>query len=247
VTQSSVGWVQIVSADPPIVLFTRLSDQRPNIDQGYGGWTEVARPRRPTLSVWIGSPALRMSLPLLFDRWREGDSIEGQLADLETLAAPSAADGAPPRIRLSAQGGIVPRQEKTWVIDNLTWGDGALTNRDGDRIRQQVTLSLLEYVRDVRVDEDSAALRHRLLAATAASKAGAKKKRVKAKAKTGGGTGGTRAATRAAASPGFGTGEDLATIAARELGDAARWIELAQLNGLRDPRAVTTGQVLRLP
>jgi nucleoid-associated protein YgaU len=39
----------------------------------------------------------------------------------------------------------------------------------------------------------------------------------------------------------------LLAIAARELGDADRWVELAELNGLRDPRAITPGQVIRLP
>jgi nucleoid-associated protein YgaU len=31
------------------------------------------------------------------------------------------------------------------------------------------------------------------------------------------------------------------------LGDARRWREIADLNGIRDPRAITVGQVLRLP
>jgi nucleoid-associated protein YgaU len=32
-----------------------------------------------------------------------------------------------------------------------------------------------------------------------------------------------------------------------ELGDASRWVEIAHLNGLRDPRATTPGKVIRLP
>ena len=36
-------------------------------------------------------------------------------------------------------------------------------------------------------------------------------------------------------------------IAARELGNPARWREIAELNGLRDPYRLTYGQVLKLP
>jgi nucleoid-associated protein YgaU len=42
-------------------------------------------------------------------------------------------------------------------------------------------------------------------------------------------------------------GEDLLSVAARELGDASRWHEIADLNGIRDPRAITRAQVIRLP
>ena len=45
----------------------------------------------------------------------------------------------------------------------------------------------------------------------------------------------------------FGAGESLVEIAADELGDASRWREIAELNGLRDPQAISPGQVLRLP
>ena len=44
-----------------------------------------------------------------------------------------------------------------------------------------------------------------------------------------------------------GLGDDLLSVAARELGDADRWVEIAQLNGIRDPRTIAEGQVLRLP
>jgi len=42
-------------------------------------------------------------------------------------------------------------------------------------------------------------------------------------------------------------GDSLSTIAARRLGNAARWPEIAQRNRLRDPSALLVGQVLDLP
>lgn len=237
-----VGYVRITSKDPPVTITCRLSEDRPNVEAGYGGWVEVARPRRRPLSIWAGSPALRMTLPILFDKWGDGrESVERAISRLESLSLPNASDGQPPRIKVAARGGGVPHQGKTWVVDSLAWGD-ALANRAGDRTRQQVTLSLLEFIADVRVSEDSSAGRLRRQSARAKTKAGAGSKMVVAKQKPG-----VKKSTRSTTDDTFGTGESLTSIAAREYGDAARWVEIAQLNGLRDPQAVRPGQVLRLP
>lgn len=240
-----IGWVQIRSADPPVTLQARLSADKPNVDAGYGGWAEVTRPRRRPLSVWIGSPGLRLTLPILFDRFRDGVSVERQIAQLERLATPTASDGSPPHLKFSARGAAVPHQARTWVIDTLTWGD-ALMNANGNRTRQQVTLSLLEWIADIRVRENSPAKLARARTKAVKTKSGAANKRVVAsharivKSKTSLLASSTSAST-------FGDGDDLLSIAARELGDANRWIEIAQLNGLRDPRAISAGQVLRMP
>ena len=42
-------------------------------------------------------------------------------------------------------------------------------------------------------------------------------------------------------------GDDLSRIAAELLGDWERWTEIAAMNGIRDPRNVTVGQVIRIP
>lgn len=43
------------------------------------------------------------------------------------------------------------------------------------------------------------------------------------------------------------SGDTLARIARDELGDAERWNEIAELNGIRDPRALRVGTALRIP
>jgi len=235
-----LGYVHVKSTDPAITLVARLYD-RPDVTAGYGGWSEVTRPRRRPLSIWAGSPGLRMTLPLLFDAFRTHASIERNLARLEQLATPTAADGSPPRIKVIARGAHVPHTSRTWVIDSLAWGDAAMNAR-GNRIRQQVTLSLFEYIADVRIGVNSAVNRRATAAATVKSKPGAARKRIIA------GKGRPKVAhARASSSSAFGDGEDLLSIAARELGDADRWVEIAQLNGLRDPRAIVAGQPLRMP
>jgi len=225
-------------------LQPRLGPDRPNVDAGYGGWSEVTRPRRRPLSVWVGSPGLRMSLGVIFDGFRTGTSVERQIASLERLATPTASDGAPPRITLLARGGHVPHQSSVWVIDSLEWGD-ATANADGNRTRQAVTLHLFEWIADVRVKENSPAKAQRAKTKQAATKAGAAHKRVVASRGRSQPRAGVHA--RSASDDDFGLGDDLLSIAARELGDADRWVEIAQLNGIRDPRSIRPGQVLRLP
>jgi len=254
VTLPPHGWVRIGSTDPPVSVTARLSDARPNVDAGYGGWAEVARPRRRPLSIWNGSPGLRLTLPILLDGYRAGTSVERDIAKLEKLALPTAADGSPPRCRVTARGSAVPHQNRSWVIDTLTWGDPAIMNKHGNRTRQQVTIAFLEYIADVRVASDSAVNRRAQVAANAKRKQGAATKRIVAGANR------RRTASSSSRAAGllepafvtvqpayFGAGEDLLSIAARELGDADRWVEIAELNQLRDPRSITPGQVLRLP
>ena len=171
------GYVRLRSNDPPCTVTARLSDTRPNVDSGYGGWTEVARPRKAPLAVWVGSTALRVSIPLLLDGWVTGQSVEPEIAQLERMATATSSDGTPPRVRFTAKGAAVPHQNRLWVIDNLAWGD-ALMNANGNRVRQQVTVSLLEYVADVPVQADSAATRQRAKASAAKSQSGASQKRV---------------------------------------------------------------------
>lgn len=236
-----VGWVTITSADPPLEVTARLADERPNVDSGYGGWEEVARPRRSPLTTFTSRPGLHLTLPVLLDEWTSGRSIERQISQLERMALPTAADGEPPRVRIAATGGAIPYKGRTWVIAELAWGD-ALMNDYGDRVRQQATLSLIEYVEDVHLTERSAANRRRSKAKITRKKVGAAQKRVTVKRSSKK----LRAGARAAADE-WGAGEDLLTIAARELGDADRWTEIAELNGLRDPRAMKPGQVIRLP
>lgn len=42
-------------------------------------------------------------------------------------------------------------------------------------------------------------------------------------------------------------GDTLDSIAARVLGDVTKWQKLAVINAIRDPKALTPGQVIRLP
>jgi nucleoid-associated protein YgaU len=244
-----VGWVQVSSSDPPLSVLARLSEDQPIVTQGYGGWEEVARPRRKPLTSWIGSPGWHMNLGLMLDRWAQGRSVEDQIATLEQMGKPTASDGNPPRLTITAPGSAVQGEGRTWVIDTITWGE-ALMGPDGNRRRQVAVLALIEYQADVHLKPPPA--KNRQTKAQQARKGkgrGATKKRIHAKRSHHSKQSPAHLGLRGTipGSTEFGQGEDLASIAARELGDASRWVEIAELNGLRDPQAVTPGQVLRLP
>jgi hypothetical protein len=249
-----VGFVRIWTKDPPLEFTARLSDERPNLDSGFGGWDVVERPRRKPLTSWKSAPAVQLTLPLLFDAWLladqvdAGKQIETAIAVVQKMGRPVASDGEPPQVRLTVRGDAIPYNGLIYVVSAIEWGD-ALMNEAGDRVRQFFTLSLTEYVEDVYLTEKSAANRRRNLSKSKKKKGGAKAKRVVAKRSSKARKKTTAHVARLAASPAddFGQGEDLLTIAARELGDADRWTEIAELNGLRDPRAIAPGQVLRLP
>jgi hypothetical protein len=239
-----VGYITIRCQDLATTLLVRLSEERPTVSAGYGGWEEVARPRRVGVVTWSGSPVRRMSIGVLFDNFDEGSGVpvEAMIGRLSAMARPRVG-GTPPSVTIEAPGGHVPYQDVRWVIDGIDWGD-AIMNSSGNRVRQAATLTLIEYVSDELIDENSPANRRKAKASHKSGKnrkRGARQKRHAAKRKSP-----SKASHRAAASVAF-EGEDLLSIAARELGDSRRWRELADLNGIRDPRAIRVGQVLRLP
>jgi hypothetical protein len=72
----------------------------------------------------------------------QGLWIEGMLDDLESLATRQPGDETPHSVRLY---GAVPHTEKRWVIQGLEWGDCIRDQATGRRMRQQVTVNLLEF------------------------------------------------------------------------------------------------------
>lgn len=245
----AVGFVILWTDDPPAQVVARLGEERPDVTAGYGGWEEVARPRRSTVTSWAGQPARRLTLPILLDGWATNTPVEHHIRQLERMALPRPG-GEPPTIRFNAHGNHLPGKEATWVIDALSWDD-ALMNAEGERTRQAATLELLEFISDDVIEartRKSSAQRRRARANAKSGKG--KKKNSRDKRKHAGRNRRSvrkpKTHTRAITATAF-DGEDLMAIAARELDDVRRWREIADLNGIRDPRAVKVGQILRMP
>jgi hypothetical protein len=238
------AFVTITCDDPPTTIRALMGEDRPDISSGYGGWDEVERPRRKTVITWRGMPARRLQVSILIDNWTVGTSIERTIRSLEYLALPREG-GQPPVVRVDAVGGALPWQTRRWVIDAISWGD-ALMNTYGNRVRQAATITFLEFVSDDLIERVAPSKKRRAKkkrATGAGKKKGAKEKRTATKR----GKSKKKSGTRADATATTYDGEDLLSLAARELGDARRWREIADLNGIRDPRAIRVGQVIRLP
>lgn len=68
--------------------------------------------------------------------------IESALARLESFAIRQPGDDTPHSVRLY---GAVPHADKRWVVTGIDWGDCIRDQRTGRRMRQEVTVHLLEF------------------------------------------------------------------------------------------------------
>lgn len=201
--------IMLASKEPPLRVIGWRGEEAPTLTEGFGGWTTIARPRRYSITDFTGLEPLKMSLPMLLDGWASNDSQEPFIRNIERMARIDAGRKSPSIVEVT---GAVPYPGVSWVIESLSWGE-SLWSDGGFRVRQQVTLSLMQYVED----------KH--LAKLAKRNQRSKSNKVYV----------------------VKAGEHLGEIAARQLGDAQRWREIAELNNMRDPKSVKKGQRIRMP
>lgn len=220
--------VTVWSEDPPIRVALIKGDGA-WVPTAPPGWQEVARPRDLALTEWDGRSPMRVSGPFLFDGWSEGKSVEPDIRNLERMLGIAAGAPEPPVVLFDAEGSVPHDHTASpfleWVIDDVEWGDAL--GESNRRMRQEGTITFLQYVEDERLARQSHAQRHR--------------KRHK-KHRKGKGKKGAHAKTYTVR-----PGDTLSSIAARLLGNANRWREIAKLNDIRDPRNVKPGRKLKLP
>lgn len=233
-TVSNLGYVTFFSADPAYSVTMLLGDGSPTVTGGYAGWTTVARERKRALTEWHGNEPLELEIPILFDNWALGTSLEAEIKTLERLAGLDDSMDEPPIIQFDSAG-VVPydahdAKSKYWVISNLVMGD-ADRNAVGNRVRQAATVTVLEYIEDDTLASQTSAERKRR------AKRAAEKKR--AAARKGAGQRQYR----------INNGDTLRSVAARKLGKASRWKEIKKLNPkFRDPKKpLPAGQILKMP
>lgn len=213
--------VTVSSARPFLTVTGWLGADPSAVTQGYGGWTTVARPRRQSLTTWEGHEPYGIDLSMVLDGFAKNESVESKCTAIERMARPPRVLDEPPKIRIS---GAVPHNDLVWVIQSIRWAE-VIRNETGDRVRQNLTISFLRYIADDRVQLAGAAARARQ-AATASK---------------------NKKSSGAAPTYTVKKGDALTDIAARELGDYKRWVEIARLNNIRDPKSIHPGQKLRMP
>jgi len=126
-------------------------DMAAKIVGGEGGWTLVDRPRRTSLTQWTGRQPYQMDVPVLFDGWRESESVEQDIRRLQIMSVGSDFN-PPPTVKID---GALPVGGATWVITSIDWGDEvfwAQTPRGQYfRLRQDATVHLTEFVAEQRL------------------------------------------------------------------------------------------------
>lgn len=161
-------FVELRSADAlgTLKVSCRLGDGEVEVTGGGGGWEAVPRPGREPLTVWRGPPEpLRLTLPLLLDGWSgspEGVTVEKDISTLEAMAGipnPGKALHEPPLLVVE---GALPHDESRqhgnrWVMEAPpVWGEAIRRRRDGHRVRQAFTVTLMLFAQLDRVSRRKA-------------------------------------------------------------------------------------------
>lgn len=192
------------------------------------GWNRVARPDRLSITEWGGREPVSLQLSLLV-------SSDADAEALQNFAGAGIDDSPPPILLLETEParllpfGPARAQGVSWFIDSgPSWDDEDLEIDDaGNWVQAFCEITVTQFV------EDELTL----------TKSVPRKRRRKKKNKKKGGRhkgGKSRIYTVKA-------GDTLSSIAARELGSAKRWREIAKLNRLSDPKDIKVGQRLKMP
>jgi hypothetical protein len=157
------GWVRMTPEDDTdVAVRVELGDPFPQVTQGVGGWNIIDRPGRTGITHWTGHEPYGVDLELFFDD-PDGSSVEAPLACLEAMAGRGTKrKGDEPPVLKVDSAGVMPHDlhgdpGTRWVIAGIDYStDEVLVNSAGNRYRQTVTVSLLQFVADERLSSLSA-------------------------------------------------------------------------------------------
>jgi LysM repeat protein len=188
---------------------------------GVGGWIRDPRPPQIDGVEYPGGPPFEIPLQLRWDGYPDV-SVERPIAILKAWA--TAAPGAQPPVLQLLYGGW---DTYRWIINDLTF-NSEKRRSDSARVQVDVTVTLLEHigVGDVPGGPGDSVRRNAFAPDVLPS--------------------GTPAAVTQRSYT-VRKGDTLSAIAARLLGKASRWRDIASLNGIRDPSHLQVGQKLKIP
>lgn len=127
--------------DKPTVQLELIGDDE--LAGGNANWSTIDRYARTPMTKWEGTTATTWTLPLSFDGFEEGRSVERAIAVLDGWQQPDDTDDEPAVLRVDAPLGRA-RATAKWVITNIEWGE-QIRNSAGQRVRQDIRLTLLEH------------------------------------------------------------------------------------------------------
>jgi hypothetical protein len=212
--------VRIIAKDPAIDITIPMGNGPAIPTGGLGGWIAIQRQDGIAVTDWEGQEPLTEAVPLLLDGYATGETVKREWNTVKKLGRdPNGDERKPPVFKV--YGPIDAPEGKSWVLPDggiTPNADSIIKQNDGDLLRIEFTLSLLEYVNPETIK------RHK--------KRSGRRGIGKAQALT--------YTTRA--------GDTLISIAAAVLSDWRRWKEIGKRNGIADPfRILPAGRVLKLP
>jgi LysM repeat protein len=259
-------------ANADLITITAIDPKGPSVQcrhgdgsskyTGQNGWQFTQRPRRVSMTEFMGYDPYTLIVPVIFGNgFDKSVNIEPSLEVLRGLGRNEVGPRIEPAV-LKIKCPAIPLTWLTWTLQDMVF-NVEYRNQDGSRYYASMSLTFFEYV-----PTD--------LVATKAAKSIAMKTVSTRQVQTassltttpplgGGGAG----------SPGFGLSptaphpgdnptllsetpmsgntyvvkkhDTLETIAHKQLGAARYWKQIAKLNGIRDPKAIEVGEVLRMP
>lgn len=147
--------------DGDLVLLVELGDAFPAPTQGFGGWDVIDLRGRIGLTDWKGNDPLAIDLELFFNDDDLTTSVEDAIATLEAYAGRGIKRKKDePSILKVDTAGLMPFDwhqfpDGRWVVNGLDYGDDTIVNSHGNRVRQTVTVALLQHVEDDRFRYDA--------------------------------------------------------------------------------------------
>lgn len=147
--------VMIATVTGSLSVIGLLGETPARITDGVGGWEVVERPRRAALTHYKGRSPFQMQINLMFDGWLNEESQELKLKKLTWMGLPPKKGKDPDPVRL--YGALPFPSGGDWIINDLDYGNNVIwaaveQDKPPVRLRQDVTVTLLEHISADRVE-----------------------------------------------------------------------------------------------
>lgn len=216
------GYLKEIRPKTGKILRFQYDPEQCELTGGVGGWNETARPRHVAGTEYGGTPLYRVSFMLMMDGYVAGKSIEPSIALLEGWGQPHSNSKEPSVLQLV----YATYSRLRWVIDDVQVSS-TLRRGDGHRVQAWVQVNLIEYRGLTSHATAVDSVRAQIIANNDA---------------TGNSHKNPTTTTYTVVK-----GDTLMHIAAKKLGNASRWKEIATLNKIKDPYHLHVGAKLKLP
>jgi LysM domain-containing protein len=136
------GWVRLINQDAKFDRTVLLADTPPKEAGGGDLWDIVDRPRQVAMTIYRGRAPYQLELTVMLDGLAGRRSQEPAIRDL--LDAMTGDDEQEPSTWEIE--GIPSLHADEWVLQTAEPGDRVIRRTDFSRIRQDYTLTFVEYV-----------------------------------------------------------------------------------------------------